>query len=236
MQKAQLQYYFKYRYFHLFTFIFSAFVKFTHSLKFFLILMSIEQLNLSAFYLLNVPDNASAFMMNYAIFIAHDLIYILLFIFILCWLRGSSTTKKYIFKAFIFTFFSLSIGEILSLAFNTPRPFVMDVGQTLIAHSPTGSFPSNHMAIFSSIAFSYYFSARRDIGRLLLAVAWLVAWSRVYVGVHFPIDMLGGFFIAWAVNYSGLNVWNKYKEQIMAWVMAIYQKIFRLFIEKGIIK
>jgi len=198
--------------------------------------MSIEQLNLSAFHLLNVPDNASQAMMNYAIFAAHDLIYLMLFIFIFCWLRGSDETKKYIFKAFLFTCITLSIGEILSLAFNTPRPFVMDVGQTLIIHSPTGSFPSNHMAIFSSIAFSYYFSKKRDIGRLLLAVAWLVAWSRIYVGVHFPLDMVGGFFIAWLVNYSGIQIWNKYKEQIMSLVLSIHQKLFRPLISKGIVK
>ena len=141
-----------------------------------------------------------------------------------------------ILKAFIFTAITLALGETLSLVFNTPRPFVMDVGQTLIEHSPTGSFPSNHMSIFSAIAFSYYFSERRDIGRFLIAVAWLVAWSRVYVGVHFPIDMLGGFFIAWLVNYSGLKVWNKYKGQIMMWVMNIYQKLFRPLIEIGLIK
>ncbi|RFS31376.1 undecaprenyl-diphosphatase [Acinetobacter sp. SWAC5] len=198
--------------------------------------MSIEHLNLWLYQILNVPDQASNGMMNYAIFVAHDLIYLMLFIFIFCWLRGSFETKKSILKAFIFTAITLVLGETLSLVFNTPRPFVMDVGQTLIEHSPTGSFPSNHMSIFSGIAFSYYFSERRDIGRFLIAVAWLVAWSRVYVGVHFPIDMLGGFFIAWLVNYSGLKVWNKYKDQIMMWVMNIYQKLFRPLIEKGLIK
>jgi undecaprenyl-diphosphatase len=198
--------------------------------------ISLEHLNLWLYQLLNVPDQASSGMMNYAIFVAHDLIYLMLFVFIFFWLRGSFETKKLILKAFIFTAITLSIGEILSLVFDTPRPFVIDVGQTLIEHSATGSFPSNHMGIFSAIAFSYYFSSRRDIGRFLIAVAWLVAWSRVYVGVHFPIDMLGGFFIAWLVNYSGLKVWNKYKDQIMMFVMTIHHKLFRPLIEKGIIK
>lgn len=70
--------------------------------------------------------------------------------------------------------------------------------------------PHCHMTIFSSIAFAYYFSPRRDIGRFLLAVAWLVAWSRVYVGVHFPVDMAGAFILSWAVNLAGLKLWNHY--------------------------
>lgn len=92
--------------------------------------------------------------------------------------------KKQILKAFVFTCITLAISEILSAVLHTPRPFVMDVGQTLIQHEPTGSFPSNHMTIFSSIAFAYYFSEQRQIGKFLIAVAWLVAWARVYVSVR----------------------------------------------------
>ena len=133
--------------------------------------MSIDRLNLFFFNILNAPDQASSFMMHYAIFIARDLIYVMLLIFAVLWLRGNYQIKKQILKAFIFTCITLSISEVASAFFNTPRPFVMDVGQTLIEHSPTGSFPSNHMSIFSAIAFSYYFSERRDIGRFLI---WLL--------------------------------------------------------------
>ncbi|CAM4139944.1 undecaprenyl-diphosphatase [Acinetobacter pragensis] len=198
--------------------------------------MPIDHLNLYLFNLLNAPEQASSIMMHYAIFIAHDLIYVMLLIFAILWLRGGYQVKKQILKAFIFTCITLSISEIASAVFSTPRPFVMDLGRTLIEHSPTGSFPSNHMTIFSSIAFAYYFSAQREVGKFLIILAWLVAWSRVYVGVHFPIDMVGGFLLALLVNASGLTLWNKYKEQLMVWVMAIYQKLFQPLIEKGFIK
>lgn len=198
--------------------------------------MSLDHLNLYLFNILNAPEQASPFMVNYAIFAAHDLIYILMLIFAVLWLRGSSQVKKQILKAFIFTCAALSVSEIASALLHTPRPFVMDVGRTLIEHSPTGSFPSNHMTIFSSIAFAYYFSEQRQVGKFLLILAWLVAWARIYVGVHFPIDMIGAFFLALAVNVSGLALWNKYKDLLMGWVMAIYQKIFNPLIQKGLIK
>ena len=194
--------------------------------------MSIEQLNLELFHLLNVPNQASELMMNYAMFIAHDLVYLLLLIFTVAWFKGNRETKTGIIKAFIFTAITLSISEILSAVLHTPRPFVIPLGQTLIEHAPTGSFPSNHMSIFSGIAFAYYFSHQRDFGRILLCVAWLVAWSRVYVGVHFPIDMLGAFIIALIVNFVGLPLWWKYSEKLMDVILWIHQKIFAVFIRK----
>ena len=198
--------------------------------------MSLDQLNLYLFHLLNVPDQASIWMINYASLIAHDLVYLFLLIFAITWLRGSREIKTGIIKAAIFTAITLSISEVLSAVLNTPRPFVMEVGRTLIEHASTGSFPSNHMSIFSGIALAYYFSAQRDLGRILLWTAWLVAWSRVYVGVHFPIDMMGAFVIALAVNLAGLPLWWKYENKIMSFIFSIHQFLFKPFIRMGWVK
>ncbi|MCO8098071.1 phosphatase PAP2 family protein [Acinetobacter lwoffii] len=198
--------------------------------------MSLDQLNLSLFHVLNVPDQASIWIINYASLIAHDLVYLFLLIFAIAWFRGSYEVKTGIIKAFIFTAITLLMSEVLSAVLNTPRPFVMDVGRTLIEHAPTGSFPSNHMSIFSGIAFAYYFSPQRDLGRILIWTAWLVAWSRVYVGVHFPIDMLGAFLMAIIVNLAGLPLWWKYENQIINFILGIHYWVFSPLIRMGWIK
>ncbi|WP_441374301.1 phosphatase PAP2 family protein [Acinetobacter lwoffii] len=198
--------------------------------------MSLDQLNLYLFHILNVPDQASIWMIDYASLIAHDLVYLFLLIFAIAWFRGSYEVKTGIIKAFIFTAITLSISEVLSAILNTPRPFVIDIGRTLIEHAPTGSFPSNHMSIFSGIAFAYYFSPQRDLGRILIWTAWLVAWSRVYVGVHFPIDMLGAFLMAITVNLAGLPLWWKYENQIMNFILGIHYWLFSPLIRMGWIK
>lgn len=198
--------------------------------------MSLDQLNLQLFHILNVPDQASIWMINYASLIAHDLVYLFLLIFSIAWFRGSYEVKTGIIKAFIFTAITLLMSEVLSAVLNTPRPFVMDVGRTLIEHASTGSFPSNHMSIFSGIAFAYYFSPQRDLGRILIWTAWLVAWSRVYVGVHFPIDMLGAFLMAITVNLAGLPLWWKYENQIMNFILGIHYWLFSPLIRMGWIK
>ncbi|MGN9712056.1 phosphatase PAP2 family protein [Acinetobacter variabilis] len=198
--------------------------------------MSVEQLNLDLFYLLNVPDHASIWMINYACLIAHDLVYVFLLIFTIAWLRGSREIKTGIIKAAIFTAITLTISEVLSAILNTPRPFVTEVGRTLIEHAPTGSFPSNHMSIFSGIALAYYFSPQRDLGRILVWTAWLVAWSRIYVGVHFPIDMAGAFIIALVVNLAGLPIWWKYQDKLMNFILMIHKFLFAPFIRRGWVK
>ena len=198
--------------------------------------MTLSELNLSLFSWINASPEASNTIIHFAIFIANDLLYCMILLFAWFWLRGNYDTKKQILKAFIFTSIAILISQCISHVYYHPRPFVMEVGRTLIYHAPNGSFPSDHMLIFSSIAFSYLFSAQRKLGGFLLIMAWLVAWSRVYLGVHFPLDMLGAFLLAFALNFFGLTLWNLYKDKIMQWVLTIHFYLFKPLIQKGYIK
>lgn len=198
--------------------------------------MTLSELNLSLFSWINASPEASNTSIHFAIFIANDLLYYMILLFAWFWLRGNYDTKKQILKAFIFTSIAILISQCISHAYYHPRPFVMEVGRTLIYHAPNGSFPSDHMLIFSSITFSYLFSAQRKLGIFLLVMAWLVAWSRVYLGVHFPLDMLGAFLLAFALNFFGLKLWNLYKDKIMQWALTIHFYLFKPLIQKGYIK
>ena len=198
--------------------------------------MTLSELNLSLFSWINASPEASNTSIHFAIFIANDLLYCMILLFAWFWLRGNYDTKKQILKAFIFTSIAILISQCISHVYYHPRPFVMEVGRTLIYHAPNGSFPSDHMLIFSSIAFSYLFSAQRKLGVFLLVMAWLVAWSRVYLGVHFPLDMLGAFLLAFALNFFGLKLWNLYKEKIMQSALTLHFYLFKPLIQKGYIK
>ena len=198
--------------------------------------MTLSELNLSLFSWINASPEATNTSIHFAIFIANDLLYCMILLFAWFWLRGNYDTKKQILKAFIFTSIAIFISQCISHAYYHPRPFVMEVGRTLIYHAPNGSFPSDHMLIFSSIAFSYLFSAQRKLGIFLLIMAWLVAWSRVYLGVHFPLDMLGAFLLAFALNFFGLKLWNLYKDTIMQWALTLHFYLFKPLIQKGYIK
>lgn len=71
--------------------------------------------------------------------------------------------------------------------------------QGLLARPRTHSFPSGHSA--TSFACATVLAAAVPRARVpLLVLAALIAWSRVYVGVHYPLDVLAGAVIGVALG------------------------------------
>lgn len=66
------------------------------------------------------------------------------------------------------------------------------------------SFPSNHSANTAAFAMTAWAICGLQAGLPLAVLAFLVGWSRVYVGVHFPLDVAAGWLIgaliAWVVS------------------------------------
>lgn len=96
---------------------------------------------------------------------------------------------------------SMGIVWVLVLAINSqwpqPRPFVLGIGHLWIKHGATSGFPSRHAAVAMAFGLSALLvSPKRWVGLLCLGVALLIAWSRVALGVHFPVDVLAGAAIA----------------------------------------
>lgn len=76
-----------------------------------------------------------------------------------------------------------------------PRPFmVLKEIQALLPNESGYSFPSGHSALTFAVATTVYLHHKR-LGIYLYAFALVVAISRVYVGVHYPIDILAGALI-----------------------------------------
>ncbi|MFM6906926.1 MAG: phosphatase PAP2 family protein, partial [Acinetobacter tjernbergiae] len=68
------------------------------------------------------------------------------------------------------------------------------------------SFPSQHTLTIAIIAFSYWLAGFKKIGIAGGLVTITVGLSRIYVGVHFPFDIIGSFVIGLilviSVNYA----------------------------------
>lgn len=71
------------------------------------------------------------------------------------------------------------------------------------------SFPSNHAANSTLLAtvFSFFYPQLKWI---LSAFAGIVAYSRVYIGVHYPLDILAGIVLGWAVARLLIYLTEKY--------------------------
>lgn len=77
-----------------------------------------------------------------------------------------------------------------------PRPAVLLPTIQANDWSAVGyGFPSAHVAIITSVVLVLLISTRRSYKQLLWLAILLVALSRMFLGVHTPIDVLGGFLV-----------------------------------------
>jgi undecaprenyl-diphosphatase len=74
----------------------------------------------------------------------------------------------------------------------------------LVEHTANASFPSDHATSAFAIAITLCLYEKR-LGKVFLLLAFLIAFSRVWVGVHYPLDVLIGavlgFLWAFIVHY-----------------------------------
>lgn len=89
------------------------------------------------------------------------------------------------------------VGQMLNLGLGMlwfePRPFMAGIGHTLLAHAADNGFPSDHSTLMFALGTGLMLTgAARSVGAVVCLLGLGVAWARVYLGVHFPIDVLMG--------------------------------------------
>lgn len=91
---------------------------------------------------------------------------------------------------------ALLINLVLSELWFHERPFVGHPGQTLllIHHAADNSFPSDHASLAFGVAFGVLAFHRR-LGLLLLLGAACIAADRIFVGVHYPLDVFASLLV-----------------------------------------
>ena len=137
---------------------------------------------------------------------------IIVLIFLLGFFSGSRGKIALTVLIISLSFTDAICAQILKPFFERIRPSHLNLEEVNLLTSKGGkwSMPSNHAANMFSLAIvlSYFYKKYKP---LLFLLAILISFSRVYVGVHFPGDVIVGGFIGVFISSIFLILWGKIK-------------------------
>lgn len=157
-----------------------------------------QELDTAAFLWLTASLQSPAWVVDLALFLASAVVPLVMSGFVVAWVRARPAWRPALLDAVASGAIGLGLVQIIGGLHYRPRPFEAGLGANLMGHVPENSFPSDHATLMFALAIGLLLSAPlRKAGLVLLVLALVVCWSRVYLGVHYPSDILGGVVLAW---------------------------------------
>ena len=143
---------------------------------------------------------------------------------VIFWCANAAVSARFIF----ILFFSLWVNSEFKTILHQPRPYNLDPSVKIGATGGPG-LPSGHAQ--GSLVFWGYLSCWINTGWFYAfssLIILLIAFSRLYLGVHFPTDIFGG----WILGFLILFLFYKFIDGIEKWLssLTVRQKIIIAFI------
>jgi membrane-associated phospholipid phosphatase len=125
-------------------------------------------------------------------------------------------------------------GHMLKEVIERARPcYALEGVRLLVGCGKAYSMPSNHAVIAFAFIFPFYLMFKSRVRYLFLAVALLVGFSRVYVGVHYPSDVVAGAVLGVVIALSVLKCYalllERYREKPYTTVLFLFLVAVSLF-------
>jgi membrane-associated phospholipid phosphatase len=111
-------------------------------------------------------------------------------------------------------------SEFFKILIPRDRPNPALLFDPLAPETGSNSFPSGHVSFAVTLSFAVYCLARGTRWARLAAaagvvLAFVVAWSRLYIGVHYPTDVAASFLAAGAALVLLTGLWNRFAARIL---------------------
>ncbi|PES29584.1 undecaprenyl-diphosphatase [Priestia megaterium] len=127
------------------------------------------------------------------ILISKKVRYVFIFILTVMWFRNGSQ-KKVTLYAVISVAFTLFIHTLMKCFYFKPRPFMKRRAGILIPSKMDSSFLSKHTLLTFAVSTSIFLH-KRILGSVMLGLSLLTGFSRIWVGHHYPSDIVRSAFI-----------------------------------------
>lgn len=126
----------------------------------------------------------------------------------LAWLRP--VERPYMFALLAMAGLTSMVAHALAQGLGLQRPFALGLVPTYIPKGASGALPSAHAAVMGLIVVGLYARPiHRGWAALALGASLATVWARIYVGVHFPLDIIAGFTLsalAWFAFVGGRSM------------------------------
>ncbi|WP_353856664.1 undecaprenyl-diphosphatase [Bacillus sp. Bos-x628] len=186
-------------------------------------------MNYELFKVIHGMAHHSKFLDQTMIFITKKAILVYALLLLICWFFGNHNFKKHVFFSGVTGIMALIVNFSITLFYYVERPFVAHKVDILIPHSADASFPSDHTT--GALALSLAIRSRnKKIGNLLLIFGLLTGFSRIWVGHHYPFDILASFIVSIVVVFM-MNKLRKFFDSPIDRIVTFYEtivgKVFR---------
>ena len=108
----------------------------------------------------------------------------------------------------------LGVAQIIKTLYDHPRPYwILENVQLLLAKEIEYSFPSGHTIFVFALAMGVYLYNKK-VGRWFFYAAGLVGLARIFVGVHWPYDIIAGAVLGILTTIICHKIFQKYKHRL----------------------
>jgi undecaprenyl-diphosphatase len=194
---------------------------------------TLEAFNQALFLLINGTTATPAWLVGVAMLIAGYLIWLIPLLLAAMWLRGNEAQRSLAIRACLVAMLGVGVNQLIGMVWQHPRPFMIGLGHTFLPHAPDSSFPSDHATVFAGIALTLLLGGARGLGGFTVLAGVSVAWARVFLGVHFPLDMLGAVVVAGVGYFLLAPFWNLGGGAVTRWAIMLYRKLLARPINLG---
>lgn len=141
------------------------------------------------------------------VFGADQLIYLLIIFIFILGIYGGTKEKKSFLLVLLGIPVAFLLITVIHLFFFESRPFVTYNFTPFVKEASDAAFPSRHATISAVIAFSYLYFKSKWSALFLIIMAW-IGLARIYVGVHYPLDVIGGLLVSIASLFISIKIKN----------------------------
>ena len=186
----------------------------------------LNQINTKIFITINHFAGNNVFIDKLGILIAKYLPIVFVLFLIYLWFNKNKDKGLALYSGYS-AILGILLNFFITLFYFHPRPFMDKIGTLLVNHAPETSFPSDNTTFMLSIAFMLlYFKETRKAGIIFSILGILGGISRIFCGLHYPLDVIGSILVA-LVSSCVIFTFKKNIRKLNTLIINLYYRILK---------